>query len=193
MNPRAYVITQRDPSHPVLRDCVQSLEQWSWSWQIFPAVQAPGSAQWRAAGVTVLTDRGKLQYRPGAQGCWLSHFTLWQQCLERATPMVVLEHDVVVQSAWDPSVESETALVKLYTSAKCKTNSITGVWSAGAHAYYLTPANAARLIAHARQYGAQALDKHLGDRVLDWRFWDRDLVLLNPRRGSSTTSPMRRT
>ena len=187
----AHVITQRDRSHPILAQCLASLEQWAWPYQIFPAVQNPSPAQWRDIAVTILTDRGKLQYRPGAQGCWLSHFTLWSQCTQQNTPMIILEHDVVIQDRWDPTIESESDLIKLYKTARCKTNTITGQWSIGAHAYYLTPENAQRLITHARHHGAQALDKHLGDLVVPWRFWSDDLVLLNPRRGASTTSPLR--
>lgn len=186
---RAYIITHFPHSHYLVQSCVRSLEQWSWPYEITAAVTAPSADLWRAAGVEILADRGKLRWRPGAQGCWLSHFAQWQACVRDSKPRTVLEHDAVVQAAWDRSIESECQLVKLYTTAKIKTNSITGQWSAGSHAYYLTPQNAERLITHARQYGAQALDKHLGDRVLEWRFWHSDLVLLNPRRGSSTTSP----
>ena len=190
--PRSYVITQRTRSHPVLASCLASLERYNWPYEIFRAVQNPSLSQWRDIGVTMLTDRGKMQYRPGAQGCWHSHFTLWQRCLDQGQPIIVLEHDVLVQAPWDSAVEGETQLVKLYKTAKIKTNTLTGQWSAGAHAYYLTPENAEKLITHARHMGAQALDKHLGDLVVDWRFWHEDLVLLNPRRGASTTSPLRR-
>lgn len=35
----------------------------------------------------------KIQERVGAQGCFLSHFILWQRCLERNEPIMILEHD----------------------------------------------------------------------------------------------------
>jgi hypothetical protein len=192
VQPTAYVITQRDRSHPVLAECLRSLAQWSWPYEIHAAVCAPSLAQWRALGINMLTDRGKMQYRPGAQGCWHSHYQLWLKARDSARSIIVLEHDVVVTGSWDPLLNSETDLIKLYTACKTKVNTVTGRWSMGAHAYLLTPANADRLIEHARLHGAQALDKHLGDLVVPWRFLDRDLVRLNPRRGSSTTSPIRR-
>jgi hypothetical protein len=137
--------------------------------------------------VEILADRGKLRYRPGAQGCWISHFDLWQHCVDLAHSIIVLEHDVIAQSGWDPEIADRRELIKLYRSAPVKTNTITGQWSLGAHAYYLTPSNAQLLITHSRCHGAQALDKHLGDRVVDWQFWHRDLFLLDPHRGASTT------
>jgi len=189
--PCAYVITQRKPHHPVLAQCLQSLEQYSWPYQLFAATDGYSVTDqaWSDQGVRMLADRGKMQHRPGAQGCWHSHFRLWQRAAEGET-LIVLEHDVLVKDPWDPTILEEDPLVKLYATAKTKVNAITGTWSIGAHAYLLTPKNADRLITHARRYGAQALDKHLGDQVVPWRFWHRDLVVLNPRRGASTTSPL---
>lgn len=102
--------------------------------------------------------------------------------------MVILEHDVLAQAAWDPEIAQSGAVIKLYKSAAVKTNVLTGQWSKGSQAYYLTPQRALQLIDHARCHGAEALDKHLGDRVVEWRFWREDLFTLNPQRGTSTTS-----
>jgi hypothetical protein len=102
--------------------------------------------------------------------------------------MVVLEHDALVTGPWPKDLDIDTQVVKLYKTAECKINPAFGLWSKGAHAYTLTPAQAHRLITDAQQRGAQAVDKHLGDQVLPWTFFDRDLVMLNPGRGRSSTS-----
>lgn len=149
------------------------------------------AATWQSIGVVMNTE-GKMSRRPGAQGCWISHWRLWNLCVEQDQPIVIMEHDAVVQAPWPADIDITTRLVKLYTTAECKTNPAFGRWSKGAHAYALTPTQAAQLIAHARTHGAQAVDKHLGDQVLAWRFYSQDLVTLNPKRGPSSTSPLAR-
>lgn len=190
MQPQCYVIAHE--SSRVIGDCVQSLEQHGWSYEIFPAVDGSkvAAADWQRTGVT-MSEAGKMSRRPGAQGCWLSHFALWQQTVESGHPMVILEHDAMVTGPWPEDLDIDQQLVKLYRTAECKTNPAFGLWSKGAHAYTVTPAQAQTLIAHAQKRGAQAVDKHLGDQVLAWTFYHRDLIVLNPARGPSSTSPLR--
>jgi len=191
IQPRCYVIAHT--SSRVIGDCVQSLERQGWSYEIFPAVdgRTVTSQDWQRAGVTMSTE-GKMTRRPGAQGCWLSHFALWQQAVDSDQPMVIMEHDALVTGPWPRDLDIDKQLVKLFSTAECKFNPAFGRWSKGAHAYTLTPAQAQTLIADAQQRGAQAVDKHLGDQVIPWTFYHSDLVMLNPRRGTSTTSPLRK-
>jgi GR25 family glycosyltransferase involved in LPS biosynthesis len=172
---------------------VRSLEKHNWAYEIFPAVDGSQitATDWRKIGVVMSAD-GKMTRRPGAQGCWLSHYALWQQCVESNKPMVIMEHDALVTGPWPRDLDIDKQLVKLFSTAECKFNPAFGHWSKGAHAYTLTPAQAQTLIADAQQRGAQAVDKHLGDLVISWTFYRSDLVMLNPRRGPSTTSPLRK-
>jgi hypothetical protein len=139
-----------------------------------------------------MMSEGKMTRRPGAQGCWLSHFALWQRCVDLDQPIIIMEHDAVVTAPWPADIDIDTCVVKLYSTAECKVNPAFGLWSKGAHAYTVTPQQAHILITDAQQRGAQALDKHLGDRVLPWTFYQTDLVMLNPARGPSSTSPLRK-
>jgi hypothetical protein len=189
--PQCYIIAHR--SSRVIGDCVQSLEQHGWQYKIFPAIDGSKVTEtdWHRIGVVMSTD-GKMPRRLGAQGCWLSHFALWKQCVDTNKPMVILEHDALVTAPWPEDLNIDKQLVKLFSTAECKINPAFGRWSKGAHAYTVTPAQAQTLIADAQQRGAQAVDKHLGDLVLSWTFYHRDLVVLNPRRGPSSTSPLRK-
>jgi len=148
-------------------------------------------ADWQRIGIE-LSDKGKMSKRPGAQGCWHSHYRLWNKCLTDNIPIVIMEHDAVVNGPWPETLDISNKLVKLYLTAECKVNPAYGRWSKGAHAYTLTPKQASTLIEYARQHGAQAVDKHLGDLVLPWTFLDQNLVTLNPGRGPSSTSPLKR-
>ena len=189
--PICYVIAHEGSR--VIDNCIASLRKYNWKFEKFNAVngQTITQADWQRIGIE-LSDKGKMSRRPGAQGCWHSHYELWNKCLTANTPIVIMEHDAIVNGPWPDSLDIEPALVKLYVSAECKVNPVYGRWSKGAHAYTLTPKQALTLIEHARQHGAQAVDKHLGDLVLPWVFLDQNLVTLNPGRGPSSTSPLKR-
>ena len=185
--PLCHVISH--PGSTAINDCVSSLDRWAWQYKIFTAVDGRRITieNWTRIGVTMSTG-GKMHRRPGAQGCWMSHWALWNLCVDTNQSMVVLEHDAVVQASWPEDLDIETQLVKLYRSAPCKDKPLYGRWSKGSHAYSLTPSQAARLIDFARHNPAQAVDKHFGDRVIPWRFCSQDLVMLSANRGASSTS-----
>jgi GR25 family glycosyltransferase involved in LPS biosynthesis len=189
--PLCYVIATH--TSKVINDCTTSLDQYSWKFKVFPAVNGQMVTQedWEKIGIAMSTS-GKMRSRPGAQGCWLSHYALWKKCIISNEPIVILEHDAVINGPWPDKLDISTQLVKLYSSAECKVNPAYGRWSKGAHAYTVTPDQAKRLIEYAQDHGAQAVDKHLGDLVLPWTFLDYDLVKLNPRRGPSSTSPLKK-
>jgi len=188
--PRCYIIAHK--SSRVIGDCVRSLEQHGWSYEIWPAVDGHKSTEkdWQRIGIA-MGDLGKIKRRPGAQGCWLSHHAVWSRCMELNEPVIVLEHDALVTGPWPADIDVNTQLIKLYTRAECKVNPVFGLWSKGSHAYTITPAQAQRIIDHAQRHGAQAVDKHLGDQVLPWTFFSKDLVVLNPGRGRSSTSTIK--
>lgn len=187
VQPHCYVIAHSTST--VVGDCLASLKKHSWAFEVVPAVNGHTVTEqtWQSIGVQMSTD-GKMSRRPGAQGCWISHWHLWNRCVKNNQPIVIMEHDAVVTAPWPTDLNIAPILVKLYTTAECKINPMFGLWSKGAHAYTLTPIQAQRLIDHARTNSAQAVDKHLGDQVLPWTFYSQDLVVLNPRRSKSTTS-----
>lgn len=188
MQPPAYVIAHSGSR--AVQECVASLQQHAWTYTVVPAT--PGATvtdmTWRNIGIQPSTA-GKMLKRPGAQGCWISHYLLWRKCIELDHPIAILEHDALVQAAWPEHVDITASLVKLYSTAESKTNPTYGLWSKGTHAYTITPQQATQLIAYSETHGAQAVDKHLGSSVVDWRFLGWDLVRLNPNRGASSTSP----
>jgi len=189
--PTCYVITH--PQSRVVDDCLASLKKYNWIFEIFNAVdgQKITEADWKRIGIS-MSDEGKMPRRPGAQGCWHSHYELWNKSIINNTPIVIMEHDAVANAPWPEELNIDDRLVKLFSSAECKVNPAFGRWSKGAHAYTVTPKQANALIQYAKINGAQAVDKHLGDLVLPWTFLNNDLVTLNPKRGPSSTSPLRK-
>jgi GR25 family glycosyltransferase involved in LPS biosynthesis len=189
--PHCHVIAHA--SSRVVDDCFESLSRHGWQFTKFDAIDGYNitQADWERIGVA-MNDQGKMPRRPGAQGCWHSHWILWNLCADSNQPVAIMEHDTVVNDKWPDDLNISDCVVKLFNTAECKVNPAFGRWSKGAHAYTLTPEQARRLIDHARQYGAQAVDKHLGDLVVPWTFYRWDLVTLNPQRGPSSTSSIKR-
>ena len=185
---KCYVIAH--PRSLEITACKAALQRFQWPFEIFPAVDGWTITQqdWQAIGVKL--GGGKLPNRPGAQGCWHSHFRLWQKCLDSGQDCIILEHDALVTDRL-PAISVTDTLIKLFKDAPVKTHPIYGTWSKGAHAYAISPVLADHLVRFARQHGAEALDKHLGDKVVPWQFYDRDLVILDAKRSRSSTSAVR--
>lgn len=186
--PRAYVISH--DTSKVIKDCLASLDMHKWSYEISPAVDGRRltAGDWQEIGVSMSPTAGKLPSRPGAQGCWFSHWKLWTLCVDQQQPMVILEHDAIIKGAWPEDLAITDSIVKLYSTAPCKTKPGLGTWSKGSYAYTLTPDQAQKLINRAYRWGASPVDKHIISGEIPWRFLHYDLVLLNERRGPSTTS-----
>jgi GR25 family glycosyltransferase involved in LPS biosynthesis len=57
-------------------------------------------------------DWGKLS-RPGVIGCFLSHYQLWQKCLELNEPIMIFEDDVKFYRSWSPVQWKEILILSL--------------------------------------------------------------------------------
>jgi GR25 family glycosyltransferase involved in LPS biosynthesis len=197
--PLAFIIADTDPHSPYYSVSQQNLAQTlkqarlhGWQCSVWPAVNGRGvtAEDWSRIGVELL-DRGAIVKRPGARGCWHSHWSLWQHCTDIDQPIVVLEHDAYITGPWPRDIDLEQSVWKLHRpdGRGERVNTITGEWSCGAWAYTLTPRFAQSLIDFSRAHGAQAVDKQLGRSVIPWQYWPTDLVTHRPAVRSSTTSP----
>jgi hypothetical protein len=102
-----------------------------------------------------------------------------------------MEHDAHVTGPWPSTIDLDQCVWKLCTpdGRGDRENDFTGLWSCGAWAYTLTPHWAAKLIEFSRSVGAQAVDKQIGSKVVDWSYWTTNLVPHKPAVHRSTTSP----
>jgi GR25 family glycosyltransferase involved in LPS biosynthesis len=199
MQPLTFVIADVDPASANYtvsqRNLARTLAQaqlHGWAVAVWPAVAGRKitSDDWQRIGVTLL-DRGAIVKRPGARGCWHSHWGLWQHCVSIDQPIVILEHDAYITAAWPKNIDLDRCVWKLHQpdSRGLRVNTITGEWSCGAWAYTMTPKFAQQIIDFSRSHGAQAVDKQLGRSVIPWQYWPTDLVPHRPAIRSSTTSP----
>lgn len=197
--PLTYIIADCDPrsdnysvSQRNLARTQKQLEQHQWSYQVWPAVlgQDIGPKDWQRIGVSLL-DRGGIVKRPGARGCWFSHWGLWSHCIAIDQPIVILEHDAFITAPWPEAIDLDQCIWKLHCpdGRGERTNTITGEWACGAWAYTLTPRFAQQLIDFSRLNGAQAVDKQLGRSVVPWQYWKKNLAMHKPAILASTTGP----
>jgi hypothetical protein len=199
MQPKTFVIASTDPhsAHYAVsqRNLAQTLSQAAlhgWSLTVWPATEGLTVTEqaWLDIGVKLL-DRGAIIHRPGARGCWFSHWRLWQHCVDIDQPIVILEHDAYITAPWPLSIDLEACVWKLHLDdgRGLRVNTITGEWTCGAYAYTVSPQFAQNLITFSRLHGAQAVDKQLGRRVVPWQYWRENLAPHRPRTRVSTTSP----
>ena len=196
--PKCWIIASKDSSsrhytssQQNLKSTMSAADKWQWSVDIWPAVDGwkVTLQTWQGIGVELL-DRGAIVKRPGAQGCFHSHFGIWLWCCQQQSSAVILEHDAEIRGPWPEDLDLDCCVWKLYRpdGRGDRVNEITGLWSPGSWAYSVTPKFAQRLIEFSRAHGAQALDKQLGLSVVPWQYWHQDLVKHRPRT-CSTTSP----
>lgn len=102
--------------------------------------------------------------RPGTQGCFLSHWQLWNQCVKQDEPMAIFEHDI--EFLLGPSnVWPDTDVTKLEGFRPSKPIPA-GQWWEGARAYVITPQGASKIIAWVSKHGAMPADWMLCDGIV---------------------------
>ena len=171
MQPKTFVIALKD--HPIseqqLLDCKNSATNFGWDIETHWGVHGKTitEATWSSINVKPLVKNSSMRL-PGQQGCFLSHWNLWNKCIDIDQPIVVLEHDAIIQDKWS-DVTTSGVLVKLhanYKSHRVKTNNLTGIWTNSSHAYYIEPTSAKSIIKFAKSVGALPVDVMLGSYVV---------------------------
>lgn len=181
-----------DPYNPqgsaTLQETEQYLQRWGYQWQRQPQTKGKTvtAETWRSLGIRRL-DQGKWINRPGAWGCFISHYLLWLQCRDSSSAMIVLEHDALAQASWPTDLDLDQCVWKLWRPQPTKYKPTVGHWSRGSWAYTLTASQAQSLIAFTEQHGALALDKQIGTHAVAWQHHSSDLFLHNPKPRPSTT------
>ena len=163
-------------------------EKHKWTYSVFPAING------NLIDDTVFINEGleinqesKFSKRPGAKGCFLSHWYLWKKCCENQEPFVIMESDAVINGPM-PSFNLNS-LIKLHTDRGTNWSDVSGNWSKGSHAYVLSPSHAEQLIDNCKKITLKPVDVILGDKLINWRHFEYDLVS-QVKLGKSTTSKM---
>ena len=169
--PKTFVIAIR--GHPVsekqLQDCLDSANRLDWKVEIFWGVNGKTLTEesWKQIGVKPLINKPTMSKR-GTWGCFFSHWNLWHRCIELDQPMIVLEHDAIIQEHWR-LIEIDEAMIKLHRYYKAKNpkyDDDSGLWSPSTHAYCILPKHAEKLINFSKAVGGFETDRMMGDKVL---------------------------
>ena len=172
--PKTFVIAIKGHfvSENQLQDCLISAEKFNWNIEVFWEVNGRTITEnsWATEGIFPRLDKPTMS-RPGVQGCFLSHWALWKKCIELNEPIIILEHDAVIQGQWQP-LEINKSIIKLhryYKQKNPKYDEDTGLWSASGHAYCLLPTHANILIKFVKNKGAFEADRIIGDKVIPFK------------------------
>jgi GR25 family glycosyltransferase involved in LPS biosynthesis len=142
---------------------------------------------------------------PGVQGCFLSHFKLWQYCVEIQETILILEHDGILLREIPLDVEKHfteilnldpcdqfsdeynenilrTQLYPIEYNSLIHVNNkhhLAGYYIPGAYGYLIKPKGAQKLIDWALKKGALPTDKHIGTNTVDIKITSVPVVRLH--------------
>lgn len=123
--------------------------------------------------------------RPGVQGCFLSHWRLWNQCLNHCLPMFIFEHDVEFCGP-PPDIGDINCDVIKFEGFRPSKPLPAGQWWEGARAYAITPVGAKKLIDWVKCNGAMPADCMLCDGIVDIKFDHHNRVVVKQNQFSFT-------
>jgi GR25 family glycosyltransferase involved in LPS biosynthesis len=155
---KAYVITIRDlkESQEVADRCVTTGKAFGVDVEPWDAV-TPTDPRFRSHAFNLSGfDGNRFSRLEPCIATFLSHASLWQHCADRGEPMVILEHDAVFRARL-PGLSSVNGCCNLgrpsFGSFTIPPDGfgplVSKPYLPGAHAYYLTPDGADRLLAKA--------------------------------------------
>ena len=182
----------RESAQVMLRRTLSLCDKFHWAVEVFPAINGYELQEddWKkydlAAPLPSNKSDQKFANLKGAHGFFLSHFTLWNRCVELDEPIVILEDDADILAPMK-LIDSQLDLIKLHDPRRLnKKPRIYGFAAPGAFAYWVTPVGAKKLIEFSRLHGPQHVDILMGSFVLNWGYLTPPIVKLGPRLGSST-------
>jgi hypothetical protein len=161
----------------------------SYGWNLTPYPGVDGRKMSCEKHLVKIDDRHKKvrkqMAKSGVQGCFLSHFRLWNECINLHKPIGIFEFDVKFTREPPKTLPDGIDVLKLAGFEPAKPVP-TGQWWGGAYAYILTPMGAKKLLDWVFYHGASPADFMLADGVLDVGFDTKSRVELNSQ-GISTT------
>lgn len=191
---KAYVIRKADDtmSEQFANECISSAKSFGISVEKFDGVYSNHQALLDQYNIK---PGAKLKHRaeqPGIQGCFLSHYLLWEKCLELNEPIIILEHDAVFIrplpdnildlfthhcilddslycEGYEDTLSDETVDVKLFLKRK---NS-KPTWSkmqyvCGSHAHIVKPLGAQTLINNVKKHGWLPADRAVNTNYTEY-------------------------
>ena len=118
-------------------------------------------------------------HRPGVFGNFVTHWELWNLCVELNEPIGCFEHDIIFKKPPPANILHFEDILKLDRIKQQKPYG-TGICWQGAHAHIIKPAGAKKLIEWGKIRGVQPADVMIGDAVCKIEFNLDRLIEFNP-------------
>lgn len=169
--PKTFVIALKGHkvSEQQVTECLASAKKFNWHVEIAWGVNGNliTDNTWVKENIKPRLDKPTMG-KPGVQGCFLSHWGLWNKCVTINQPIIILEHDAIIQDYWHPIdiTESVIKLHRYYKQKNPKYDDDSGLWSPSGHAYCITPELATKLINFVKIHGAYEVDRLIGSNVV---------------------------
>lgn len=194
--PPCYLISLENHalSQKLSNECLESAKFYGWDINIWSGTNGYNVTKttWENIKVRPLIDMYNMA-KPGVQGCFMSHFNLWNKCIELNSEIIILEHDAIINSPWNVSLSSKNELIKLFLFRKKKRDRVdeyTGSWTPGLNAYLIHPTQAKLIINFCKTIGALPADVIIGKNIVNYKHLDYPLTIINKnmKRHFSTTN-----
>lgn len=173
--PRTFVIAlkQYHISISQVKNCLASAKTHGWDIEIFWGTNGNTLTldSWDEIGVKPLLHKGSMD-KLGTWGCFFSHWRLWNLCVELNEPIVILEHDAIIECPWK-EIDISDSLIKLHEPLFSDDptwkypDPDSGWGTCSTQAYCITPEHATKLISFTKNVGGFAADRILGSYVID--------------------------
>lgn len=195
-------------SEKYAKECVEQGAKFGYDIEYFDAINGKDYAN-HLTSLKIIARYKFKKGRTGVLGCFLSHFYLWQQCVNDNVPFVILEHDgYFIKSLPDNVLDNFTDVLKLdgldpysksyvreletqknnstifekYNNPQAKfiEKNQTGNYLRGAYSYIIKPHAAKKLIDRVYSHGFVPADQQIGDAVVDIKVIKPTVARLHP-------------
>ncbi len=191
------------------KDCIEQAKKFNIELEIFDAINGINAEN----HFINLQIKKKWNFKEGGtigiDGCFLSHFYLWKECLKDNVPYLILEHDgYFIKKLPEDILNKFTDVLKLdhldpysiyyneqLESHKNLNNSVidyfndfskqthlneTGSYLRGAYSYIIKPSGAKKLIDSVYKKGYLPSDCQIGNKIVDIKVCIPTIVRLHP-------------
>jgi GR25 family glycosyltransferase involved in LPS biosynthesis len=93
-----------ESSEILANECIKSGEKNELSISPFNGIYGEANIRMYERHFQIRPRRKIKKKRLGVQGCFLSHYSLWMNCLKTETPVLVLEHDAYILRPLPPNI-----------------------------------------------------------------------------------------
>lgn len=187
-----------------------SLDDLNMSYDFFDAICGDQIEQvWTSKQLKFFFKQNANKKLPGVKGCFLSHYSLWEECIIANTPYLIFEHDALMirplpnnildldydvlnlDYASRVEVDYEKHLntnkgqeIKSWPVAPEKKGFLSRASKSsikGLHAYIIKPAGAKKLIKKAKENGTIPADIHVNSMYINLKYTTTSYARINPR------------